>query len=450
LFVFSDAIANAYGQPIGPVMPYVAVLALLFMLFNFWASLLDSLKQFGTSAALQAIQQVFRVGLTLAAFLWIGRTADIALGTYTLTLLLPTLWLVWHFWEWLGQLPGKLAFSWGVLYESMRFGIPAYISSMADVISTYIDVLMVGSFLGLEAVAAYSAMVIFVRNIAPFVLSILSVVQQPLLVEFHARGSKLYDDLVREGSRWTMYFGVPLLGLFLLYSPAILGIATPKYVQSAGLIWFFAPMVLFVLLSNSSRAALFAHGRSGLLLLVSVTAIVLSVAFNWMLIPRFGLAGSAIASSLAIACGEALALVLARQLAGAKLHPDILKSLLAGSLMVGVGFVPLIPAGFASGGAAPGGSGAVSLSQWAASGAAGLAAGSGTGLAAAAGAGGWDIVFACAGLGMAMGISAAVYGACMIAIGAFTLEDRRMGLKVAGRYLPQRLRRRLEALVGEP
>ncbi|MDE1798619.1 MAG: oligosaccharide flippase family protein, partial [Candidatus Micrarchaeota archaeon] len=171
LFAFSDAIAAAYGQPIGPVMPWVAILSLLFMLFNFWSNLLDALKQFGRSSALQAAQQLIRVVLTLAAFLWIGRTADIALGTYALTLLLPTVWLVWHFWGWLARLPGKLAFSWGVLFESMKFGIPAYISSTVDVLSTYIDVLMVGYFLGLEAAAAYSAIVIFVRNIAPFVTS---------------------------------------------------------------------------------------------------------------------------------------------------------------------------------------------------------------------------------------------------------------------------------------
>ncbi len=434
--VFGQAIADAYGQPIGPVMPWVAVLSLLFMLFNFWSNMLDSLKYFGKSALLQVAQNLLRVGLTFGALVLIARTADVAFGTYAITLGVLTLYLIWYLWGWLSALPGKLAYSFHELAESMRFGIPAYLSSIVDVLTTNMDVILVGRFLGLEAVAAYSAIIIFVRNIAPFVLSPVGAVQQPLLVEQHARGSRLYGELVREGSRWTMYLGVPFLMLFLLYSTAILGIVSPKYLASAGLIWFFAPMVLLVLLSNSSRGALFAQGRSGVLFLVSTMILVLNFALNWLFIPLFGLMGSALATSLSVVCGELTALLLARHLAGAKLHPDIFKCVAAGALMLVVGFVPVIPASFA-GGASTAGAGALTLSSWAVQG--------GAGLAAAVGVSGYDIAFSAIALGVAMSVSALVYVVAMYLLKAISEGDKRMVWSILMRYIPN-----LGKHVGKP
>lgn len=340
--VGGPAIAKLYGTPeLEPVMPWIAILSVLFLLFNFWTNLLDALKQFGRGAALQAVQQGLRVGLTLVAFFAIGRTVDLAFGTYLFSMLASTLYLAWYLHGWLASLGGRLAFSIREAKESLRFGIPAYLSAVVDTLTTYMDVLLVGFFLDLKAVAAYSAVVIYIRNIGPFVLSPLGSVQQPVLVEHVANNSAMFGPMVREMSRWAAYLGVPFLGLFLVLMTAVLKRTSDEYLGSAGLVWLFAPGVVMMMLSAGSRAALFARGHIRALMAVSLAVLGLNLAFNILLIPTFGLTGSAVATTIAIVAGEGLAMLLARWKCQAQMHPDIGRALAAGALMVLVGFAPL-------------------------------------------------------------------------------------------------------------
>ena len=63
---------------------------------------------------------------------------------------------------------------------------------------------------------------------------------------------------------------------------------------------------------------------------------------------------------------------------------------------------------------------------------------------------GWDIVFSIISLGLAMTLSAVIYGLGMLLTGAFSMEDRKMALKVVERYLPAHWHRRLKGLAGVP
>lgn len=394
IIVFGNYIASFYDKPIGPVLPWVAVLSALFLLFNFWSNVLDSLKQFEHSAMVQALQQLFRVGLTAAVLFLIGHALEWVFRAYFISLGLLIIYLGGYFWSWQSKLPGGLRIDLKAAWESIRFGLQVYLSGVADVIAANMDILLLGYFQPLEVVAAYSAIVIFVRNIAPFVIAPVGLVQQPLLVEQHTKQTDIFARMVREVSRLTLYLGVPLLAIFLIYSGPILHMVTPAYESSAGLVWYFIPMVLAALMSNSSRNALFASGHAKSLMAVSILILVLNFVLNITLIPIYGMVGSAMGTSLAVVAGEGLAIYLARKKLGAALHPDIWRALAAGAAMVGLGYAGLPGMG--------------SLMSWA-----------GTGVVQ---------------LGVAIGISGIVYFLAMLIGGGLNAQDWELGKQLLGRY----------------
>jgi O-antigen/teichoic acid export membrane protein len=253
-------------------------------------------------------------------------------------------YVLWVIWGRLKKMPSqKTEFKFNLLTRNVTFGFPVYISTVIDSFITQMDVIMIGFFLGGSPgiVSGYAAVIAFVRNIGPVVSVPLGEVQVPILVEEFEKKSEAFGKIVKEISRWTVYLGVPVMCVFLVYSDALLGIVANKYRDNAYLMWYFVPFVLATLISASSRNALLARGHVKVLLLVSSIIVGINFAINWALIPAIGVAGAAIGSSVAAVIGEGTAVYFARKKFDAKLHFDIIKAFAAGTAAVALGYISL-------------------------------------------------------------------------------------------------------------
>jgi O-antigen/teichoic acid export membrane protein len=101
-------------------------------------------------------------------------------------------------------------------------------------------------------------------------------------------------ELYRRGSKYLLLAGLPIGAFGLLESDRFVALLFgPTYAPSAAAACILLPAATFMFLSNFGETALACVNRWGTIVVVSTLALVVNVALNLGLIPRFGFVGAA-------------------------------------------------------------------------------------------------------------------------------------------------------------
>ena len=318
-------------------------LAFVILESSYISAVLNAFKEFFATSMLNALVQIVRL-IFLFGLIYFGATgAAQMLGGYGVSYLVATVYLLWVLRKRLSKIAGEARINFIGLTDSIKFGMPVYLSGIIETFLTHIDVIMIAYFLGDQpgVVSGYTAAVLIIRNIAPMIVSPLMTVQQPILVEEHERKSGAFLKITKEVSRWAFYLGLPVLLVFMAFDVAFMQIIAKDYVENAVLIWLFSPLVIFTFFGISARNALMARGHVKTLFAVSLIMVAINLVANYVLIQSMGVAGAAIASSISIVVGESMIVWFANRKFGAVPHMDIAKALFAFAIALGVAFVNL-------------------------------------------------------------------------------------------------------------
>ena len=339
VYFLSGSIAQHYGKPIGGLLQIVAVCSFFSILFTFFSAVLDSLKRLYDSAFAYAFQYLSKLALFfIAAYFLSMRDAATAMLTFAACLFASALLSGGLLFRAMAALPSATGREKpGMLWEATKFGFPVYISASIEAVAAWIDAIIIGFFWQSSLVAAYSSVMVFGRNVVPFVVTAINGVQQTVLSENHEKNQNRFREIVSFGERWTVYLGLPVLAAFVAFPSQIVSSLFPSYTSSAHLFYIVSPAFFLVLLSNSSRNALFASGRSDLLLRVALVLLGLNVALNIALVPSMGTDGAAYAMLVSIVAGELLAIHYANSQSGSgqtfrSLVAQVWKGLLAATV----------------------------------------------------------------------------------------------------------------------
>lgn len=185
--------------------------------------------------------------------------------------------------------------------EMITFALPQNINAMFSRFVTNIDILMLGMF-GLSAgtTGLYAAGAMIVRELRQLKL-VFSTSFAPHISELFEK--KELDKLAHLFSttvRWTTSLMIPVVLAVASLRTDLLSIAHPDFADSSA--FFMIALLPIPLLQGSLGFAgnvVVMSGFSRLNLYNSVAATTVNVVLNFFLIPSFGLAGAAIASTLA-------------------------------------------------------------------------------------------------------------------------------------------------------
>jgi O-antigen/teichoic acid export membrane protein len=183
----------------------------------------------------------------------------------------------------------------------------------AQMIRMNTDLVLVGAMLGPAEVGIYTAAV-RVATLVSFLLVVASVVAQPRMAELHAQGRR--DELrgfVRSSTRAILAVSLVIGGVLATFGERVLGVFGAEFVGG-----YHALLVLIVghvlAAASGPLTSLLAmtgqHGRAAALHGVSTLTNTLLIV---LLIPRFGIVGAALATSLNLALTQVALLVAARQ-----------------------------------------------------------------------------------------------------------------------------------------
>lgn len=244
----------------------------------------------------QLIPKVFFITFILST-VWIGFKQDTynLIIAHTLSILSVCLVFLWNTrQECLASV--KSSFNWENQKNLLTFGAPLVIGGLAGWGLNVMDKLFLRSQSSFEELGIYSVTV-SVAGVATIFAGVFNTIWTPMVYKWVKDGvdAKIIDE-ISEHVLAAVYFFVVLVGLFSWILPYFL----PKeYVAIEYLVTLCLLSPLFYTLSETTVVGITIVRRTGLSMVASIIAMLINGIGNYMLVPKYGALGAAIATAIA-------------------------------------------------------------------------------------------------------------------------------------------------------
>lgn len=185
--------------------------------------------------------------------------------------------------------------------ELLRFGMPLFLNSILALIMSNIDTLMIGYFLPSEDVGFYNSAFLLMQFIPIFLFSF-SIVYMPIATNLLASGNiDQINNLYQSVTKWLFVLTLPLFLTFSFFSRNILTLFYGSQYSAAGLALLILSAAEFVhTFLGPNDYSLIALGKTKIIFLGSLLAVIINIVLNSLLIPRIGINGAALATGLSL------------------------------------------------------------------------------------------------------------------------------------------------------
>ena len=207
----------------------------------------------------------------------------------------------------------RLLWNWPVLKDCLRLGIKGYLANLFQFFNYRLDVLLLSFFMGVAAVGIY-ATAVATAEVLWYVPEAVATVLFPRTAGTSEEEARSFTPMVsRTVFPWTLVWGILLA---LLSYPVVILVFGGRYAAAVRPLQLLLPGVVMLSLSKVLSSDL---GGRGLLLyntLSSLVGLIATVALDLLLIPRWGINGAAVASSISYTLSTLLVLVLYVRVSG--------------------------------------------------------------------------------------------------------------------------------------
>lgn len=183
--------------------------------------------------------------------------------------------------------------------ELLIFGLPLVPLSILSWGNNFVDRYLILNFLNIKQVAIYAVAYSIAAIVALF-YSILGFTLYPKIAQLWNEGQKIQvAALLQKGVGYYLFFLIPSIATLTIMNKSIIDIfSTTEYSSSYMVIFFLSAGIgLFGLYQIYFYVTLLAS-RTVLNLLVMTVSVLANVMFNYVLIPRVGIIGAALATAL--------------------------------------------------------------------------------------------------------------------------------------------------------
>jgi O-antigen/teichoic acid export membrane protein len=184
--------------------------------------------------------------------------------------------------------------------ELLAFAVPQSLNLTFNRYITRLDGIMLAAFgLGQVQLGYFSTAALLTSNIGQIRL-IFSGALAPVVARFHSLGERqAFQDALSRVTRWTTSLVVPVVLVLLVLREDVLRLISPEYARPSQ----FVAVLLIPPFTNCAYgmagACLMFTGHSRVILANSFSVAILNTAFTYLLIPRYGMMGAAVATALA-------------------------------------------------------------------------------------------------------------------------------------------------------
>jgi O-antigen/teichoic acid export membrane protein len=230
-----------------------------------------------------------------------------------------------------------LSVSWPAVVLATSYGLPLVLANSSTFILEYGDRFMIERLLGLGAVANYSVPYDLVQNVAAAVFTSVNMAVVPIVLRVWAdEGSEAGARLLSQLATYLVALAIPLAALMLMLNGnLILLLASGKYAGSAVLTPYLLPGVFMGELNFLFVVPLMIDKDTRVLAVITLVAGVLNLLLNLLFLPRWGLPGAGVATTVSYAVLIGATWLRSRPVAPLRLrYAVIAKSVIATGVMV--------------------------------------------------------------------------------------------------------------------
>lgn len=299
VFVFPQKVATLFGSPdAASVLRLLSVYLVCFPAAQVAVGGLRGDEQSGrTTLVRDVIAPVVPVGVFVIAdrvgYPFVG-AVTYYVSIQALTALLGGALLVRRY----GVPVGRLREMLSELPELVSFAWPLALSSNLLLLMNNLDVLMIGSIIGVQSVGFYKT----VQPLGQLVLIPLTsfnFLYLPIVTRYYERGEiGLTRSLFTATTKWVSILTFPLVLTIVLFPEAIIRLFyRPEYLPAAAALSVYTLGVFARVFVGPNGTMVEVIGQTRIDLLSAVFGVVINAVLNALLIPRFGIVGAALATS---------------------------------------------------------------------------------------------------------------------------------------------------------
>jgi len=184
--------------------------------------------------------------------------------------------------------------------ELLVFSFPLLSKSFLQLFMQ-VDILMIGYFGSFKMIAVYGSAALLARQ-SRVIMSAFASLFSPMIAELYSKGDKAaLNDLYKTVTRWCMAFALPVIIIAMLMPELLLKFLaisnSPEGCLSIRLIAFSQIMSVAV---GNTGGMLVMTNYPWLTFANNVGAVIINIILNFILIPKFGIVGAAIATCVSI------------------------------------------------------------------------------------------------------------------------------------------------------
>ncbi|MBA7659548.1 lipid II flippase MurJ [subsurface metagenome] len=187
------------------------------------------------------------------------------------------------------------AVDWGFLKKSLAFGFKGYVGNLMSFLIYRLDMFLITFFLGTTQLGYYSLAVGLVEKIWLIPGSIAAVLLPRLTSTTKTEARKITPVVCRHTLLWVI-----LAGLFMYFAakPLINLLYGVAFAPSVLPLLILIPGILTVSMGKVLASDILSKGKPHYAMMLAFVAFIVNVVLNIILIPRWGIAGAAFASTV--------------------------------------------------------------------------------------------------------------------------------------------------------
>jgi O-antigen/teichoic acid export membrane protein len=190
---------------------------------------------------------------------------------------------------------------WGIFRQGsklLKFSIPLAVSSSLLILMTNIDVLFVGFFLESTQVGLYRGIQPLQNAVLVFLTAFVYLYLPIATEHYSSQNFDQLESLYNSVTKWVISLSIPVLILMLFFTEDLLRVVfSTQYVRAGSALAILSIGVLFRIGVGPNGATVQASNLSSIEMYASILGLITNIILNYLLIPRFGIAGAAMATA---------------------------------------------------------------------------------------------------------------------------------------------------------
>ena len=344
LYLFAGSIAAFFANPpLARVLPILAIYILVMQAYNILGNLLIAFKRVKEASISSNIQNLSKLVMTVVLIWALGPNSDALTVAYAGSFAVTAIYLFYEARKSLSGLADGGGIGWsqflGMGREMLPFGLTMILVVFIWSIIGYTDRVLLGYMLEVDAnrqIAIYT-LATGLAGLSGIFAGSVTAIFYPVVSELVGKeDTKMVNKISQTAFKWVLFSSLPVTAFLIAFGGHLLRAAYGAAYEPGYLaLVLFAAGVFASLAGSVQRTALAGMRMLKIELIVVSFAALLNILLNVLLIPLYGITGSALASAIALVAMTVLNQHYAHKLIGFSIPKSAWKNLAAGVVAFG-------------------------------------------------------------------------------------------------------------------